>query len=44
MCASYAIWGGGSGELEDDFFLVGVGSPNGKGLIFLEGAGSDSTM
>jgi len=27
MCANYAIWGGGSGGPEDDFFPVGCGSP-----------------
>jgi len=30
----YVVWGGYSGELVDDFLMVGVGIPNEKGQIF----------
>ena len=34
--ANYAVCDGGSGGLDDDFFPVGVGSPNGEGQFFWE--------
>jgi len=39
---NYAVRGGGSGGLEDDFFPVAVGNPSGRGNFFW--GGMDSAM